>query len=81
MGTKLEFKNCFGLLNSFSMHIPSKERFVWGAKLFIECTLVVGVPNKPPSSVTSSIRLVGGLNDMRDGKMRSRTVGVDSKKC
>ena len=34
----------------------------------------------PPSSVTGSIRLMRELNDVRDGKMRTRTLGVDSKK-
>ena len=34
----------------------------------------------PPSSVTGSIRLMRELNDMRDGKMRTRTLGDGSKK-
>ena len=60
---------------SYTMHIPRRDR------LLLECTLIVGVPNKPPSSVTISTKAVRGLNDMKDGKMRTRNLGTECGKC
>ena len=58
-----------------------EKDYTRGFKLFTECTLLVGVPNKPPSSVTISTKAVRGLNDMKDGKMRTRNLGTECGKC